>query len=65
MKIVHLTIENFRAIKHLDLDCSERVNMFIGDNGAGKSSVLDAINILSSWFVAKINSTKGKGKSIK
>ena len=65
MKIVHLTIENFRAIKHLDLDCSERVNMFIGDNGAGKSSVLDAINILYSWFVAKINSTKGKGKSIK
>ena len=65
MKIKHLTIENFRAIEHLDLDCSNSVNMFIGDNGAGKSSVLDAVNTLYSWFVARINSTKGKGQSIK
>lgn len=65
MKIKHLTIENFRAIERLDFDCSESVNMFIGDNGAGKSSVLDAINILYSWLVARINSTKGKGQSIK
>lgn len=65
MKIKHLTIENYRAIEHLDLDCSDSVNMFIGDNGAGKSSVLDALNILYSWLVAKINSTKGKGKSIR
>ena len=65
MKIKHLTIENFRAIERLDFDCSDSVNMFIGDNGAGKSSVLDAINILYSWLIARINSTKGKGQSIK
>ena len=65
MRIKHLTIENFRAIEHLDMDCSNSVNVFIGDNGAGKSSVLDAISILYSWLVARINSTKGKGQSIK
>lgn len=65
MKIKHLTIENFRAIECLDFDCSDSVNVFIGDNGAGKSSVLDAINVLYSWLVARINSTKGKGQSIK
>ena len=64
MIIKHLVIENFRAIEHLELDCSNCVNVFIGDNGAGKSTVLDAINILYSWLVARLNATKGKGKSI-
>lgn len=64
MIIKHLVIENFRAIEHLELDCSNSVNVFIGDNGAGKSTVLDAINILYSWLVARLDSTKGKGKSI-
>ena len=48
----------------MELDCSNSVNVFIGDNGAGKSTVLDAINILYSWLVARLDSTKGKGKSI-
>jgi predicted ATP-binding protein involved in virulence len=64
MVIKHLVIENFCAIEHLELDCSNSVNVFIGDNGAGKSTVLDAINILYSWLVARLDSTKGKGKSI-
>lgn len=64
MIIKHLVIENFRAIEYLELDCSNSVNVFIGDNGAGKSTVLDAINILYSWLVARLGSTKGKGKSI-
>lgn len=65
MTIKQLLIENFRAIEHLELDCSDGVNVFIGDNGAGKSTALDAINILYSWLVARFNSTKGKGKSVK
>ena len=65
MIVKHLIIENFRAIERLDIDCSKSVNVFIGDNGAGKSSVLDAISILYSWLIARINSTKGKGQSIK
>ena len=65
MIIKHLVIENFRAIEYLELDCSNSVNVFIGDNGAGKSTVLDAINILYSWLVARLDSTKGKGKSIR
>lgn len=65
MVIKQLVIENFRAIEHLDINCSDRVNVFIGDNGAGKSTVLDAINILYYWLVARLNSSKDKGKTIK
>lgn len=38
MKIKHLVIENFRAIKYLDLDCTNGANVLIGDNWAGKST---------------------------
>lgn len=65
MKIRHLTIENFRAIEKLDIDCSNSVNAFIGDNGAGKSSVLDAVILLYSWLNAKIASSKGRGRIIR
>lgn len=65
MKIRHLTIENFRAIEHLDFDCSVNVNSFIGDNGAGKSTVLEAIALLYSWLNARFSSPKGKGRLIR
>lgn len=65
MKIRHLTIENFRAIERLDFDCSGNVNVFIGDNGAGKSTVLEAIALLYSWLNAKSSSPKGRGRIIR
>lgn len=65
MKIKHISIEHFRAIEHLDFDCSDGVNAFIGDNGAGKSTVLDVITILYSWLNAKLSSSKKKGRSIR
>lgn len=65
MKIRHLTIENFRAIERLDFDCSRNVNAFIGDNGAGKSTVLEAIALLYSWLNARLSSPKGKGRLLR
>ena len=65
MKIRHVTIEYFRAVEHLDLDCTDGVNAFIGDNGSGKSTVLDAMSILYSWLNAKFSSSKGKGRNIR
>lgn len=64
MKIKHVIIENFRAIKRLDFDCSEKVNVFIGDNGAGKSTVLEALLVLCSWLNAKLPSSSSRGRSI-
>lgn len=64
MKIKHVVIENFRTIKMLDFDCSGKVNVFIGDNGAGKSTVLEALLVLYSWLNAKLTSPKSRGRSI-
>ncbi|HMV69068.1 MAG TPA: AAA family ATPase [Myxococcota bacterium] len=41
-----LSIENFRGIRELGLDGLGRVNLLVGRNNSGKTSVLEAVHIL-------------------
>lgn len=43
MRIESVTIEDFRVIEHVELDLSPGVNLIWGDNGAGKTSILEAV----------------------
>ncbi len=63
--IEHLHIENFRAIKYFDSDFSNSLNLIVGINGAGKSTILHAIEILFSWFAARIRNPKGNGVTLR
>ena len=45
MKINQLSLQNFRGFEHLEINFKNQVSVIIGTNGAGKSSVLDAIGI--------------------
>ncbi len=40
-------IENFRNIRNCSLDLCDGFNFFIGDNGAGKTSILEAMNFIA------------------
>lgn len=64
MKIESLEIRNFRGIRSMDLALNSRMNVLVGVNGAGKSSVLDSIGILLSWVIARIRSAKSAGQQI-
>ena len=44
----NIEIKNFRGIDHLKVDDFSRVNVFLGQNNSGKSSVLEAIAMLMS-----------------
>ncbi len=44
----NIEIKNFRGIDHLKIDDFSRVNVFLGQNNSGKSSVLEAIAMLMS-----------------
>lgn len=41
-----LNLRNYRAFRSLDLDFA-RVNIFVGPNNSGKSSILSAINVIA------------------
>ena len=45
MKLQYLTLENFRTCEHLDLELGNRLTVLLGNNGSGKTSVLDGIAI--------------------
>ncbi|MCL2698565.1 MAG: AAA family ATPase, partial [Oscillospiraceae bacterium] len=45
MIIKKIQVENFRNIKEAELNFSEGVNIFYGDNAQGKTNMLEAISI--------------------
>ncbi|MBO7476715.1 MAG: DNA replication/repair protein RecF [Salinivirgaceae bacterium] len=47
MSLQHLTLTNFKNYQSLDVDFSARINCITGDNGEGKTNILDAIYYLS------------------
>lgn len=65
MKINSLKINHFRGLRNVELSqLDNHVNLFVGINGAGKSSILDAISLVFSWFTARMLSAKGRGRDI-
>ncbi|HEX2237739.1 MAG TPA: DNA replication/repair protein RecF [Gammaproteobacteria bacterium] len=47
MSIEFLSINNIRVIKHAELEPSSGINLITGPNAAGKTSILEAIDVLS------------------
>ena len=43
MRLKRVEIENFRLIERLELDLHPRMNVLIGANAAGKTTVLEAV----------------------
>jgi predicted ATP-binding protein involved in virulence len=64
MHINNLTLQRFRGAQDLSLDLSEKLNVFVGMNGAGKSSILDASAILLSWLANRIKHSGASGRPI-
>jgi predicted ATP-binding protein involved in virulence len=63
MKIKHLRIQDFRGIADLSLDFgSDNINVFIGVNGVGKSSIIDCICLLLSEYVKQLREVLGNRK---
>ena len=63
----NIQINNFRGIDHLEIDDFSRVNVFLGQNGSGKTSVLEAILILAGMsnpgLPQSVNILRSRGTS--
>lgn len=47
MYLKKLSLSNFKNCSKAELQLSDKINCFVGDNGAGKTNILDAIHYLS------------------
>lgn len=72
MQISKLRLENYGVFTDADITLATKddnengsnITVFIGNNGSGKTSILDAIATGLSWFVAKLEDKNAQGKSI-
>ena len=68
MRIDRLELRNFKKFTAFDLDLHRQFTLLIGENGAGKTSVLDALAVaLGVWLaymfgVARRNPLRHKGR---
>lgn len=64
MYIEKLLLKNFRGARDLSLALDSRLNVFVGMNGSGKSTVLDATAILLSWMANRVKREGASGRTI-
>lgn len=61
LKITDITVENFRGIERKECSLHPNINVIVGENGTGKSSLLDSIALVVSWFTARAKSERNAG----
>jgi predicted ATP-binding protein involved in virulence len=64
MRITKLVINNYRGIIQAHITPKAGMNVFIGENGAGKSSILDAAALALSWFTSRSININANGWTI-
>ncbi len=70
MKIKRLILNNIGLFKNLEISLApneqnfSNITVFVGGNGAGKTSVLQALATCLSWFIARLRTEKGNGNPV-
>lgn len=48
MKINKLVVKNYKLLRDVIIPINPKINIFVGENDAGKSSILEALSILTT-----------------
>ena len=61
MYLEKISLKNFKCFENLDMDFHKKLTVLVGVNGAGKTSILEAIAIAVSTMFAPLDGPKGTG----
>lgn len=60
MRIQKLILENFRCFEHIEVDFHSKLTVIVGENGSGKTSVMEAAAIAVSAMFVKMDGLSGR-----
>jgi predicted ATP-binding protein involved in virulence len=61
MRLNNIKINNFRGYKELDFSLNPSFNLIIGDNGSGKTAILEALTVAIGSFFLGIKGVYSRG----
>lgn len=67
-RIESLKVQNFRALRHIELKQITPLTVLLGPNGSGKSTLFDVFSFLSECFASGLRNAwdrRGRGKELK
>ncbi|MBQ8517128.1 MAG: AAA family ATPase [Akkermansia sp.] len=64
MRVTRVRLENYKGFKSFEHSFNPGINVLFGANGSGKTSTLRAIVTILSWYISRIKTATGSGKSI-
>ena len=57
MKLDSITLQNFKGIDNMEIKLDNKTTVIFGVNGVGKSTILQAIDLLYADIIAKLMGT--------
>ncbi len=57
VEVKRILIENFKSIKHLELELNPGINLLVGPNAGGKSNILEALHFLYKALIGEAGKT--------
>lgn len=60
MKINKIHIQDFRGIQDLEMDLNPQFNLLIGENGSGKTAILEALTVAIGSFFSGMPGIQGR-----
>ena len=65
MKIRNITVRNFRGFEHKSFSFDPRMNVVLGDNTTGKTTLLHAVQIALGAYLQSLTLVKGVSRNFK
>ncbi len=56
MRLTHLVVRNFRGLEDIEVEFDNRVNIIVGPNAVGKTTILEAIRLAKALLAPRTQS---------
>jgi predicted ATP-binding protein involved in virulence len=64
MRLRRIRLRGFRGFHDLEIEFDRQLTVLVGQNGAGKTSALDALSIMLSQYIARLTKSASSGRRL-